>query len=47
MVENERMFGQGKDLTAASETFANALPITPELIAAAEAIDGEIEQGQR
>lgn len=45
------MFGQGKDLTAACETFANALPITPGLIAAAEAvvaaIDGEIEQGQR
>ncbi|WP_280347258.1 hypothetical protein [Nocardia neocaledoniensis] len=45
------MFGQGKGLTAASETFANALPITAGLIAAAEAvvaaIDGEIEQGQR
>ncbi|MFB7878546.1 hypothetical protein ACFC06_25145 [Nocardia sp. NPDC056064] len=44
------MFGQGKDLMAASQAFASTLPVTPELIAAAEAvlaaIEGEIEQGQ-
>ena len=45
------MFGQGKELTAASDRFAKALPITPERIADVEAIlsaiDDEIEQGQR
>ncbi|MFE1592382.1 hypothetical protein [Nocardia sp. NPDC058705] len=51
LVNNGRMFGQGKDLKVASDQFANALPITPELIAAAEAvlasIQDEIEQGRR
>ncbi|MFJ2834325.1 hypothetical protein ACIO52_03070 [Nocardia sp. NPDC087230] len=45
------MFGQGKDLAAASERFANALPSTPELVDAGEgvlaAIEGEIELLQR
>lgn len=40
------MFGQGEDLAAASGRFATALSSTPELIAAADAvqaaIDGEI-----
>ncbi|MGF0316036.1 hypothetical protein [Nocardia fluminea] len=42
------MFGQGKDLAAASERFAMALSSTSELITAAEAvqtaIEGEIAQ---
>ncbi|MCX5044042.1 hypothetical protein OG921_12770 [Aldersonia sp. NBC_00410] len=44
------MLGQGKDLQAAGERFAAALPITRDLIDAAEgvlaAIEGEIEQGR-
>ncbi|MFE3444328.1 hypothetical protein ACFXNW_14960 [Nocardia sp. NPDC059180] len=44
------MFGHGKALQAASENFARALPITPELAAAAEAmlaaIQAEIEEMQ-
>ncbi|WP_280236034.1 hypothetical protein [Nocardia cyriacigeorgica] len=42
------MFGQGMALQAASENFARALPITPELVTTAEgvlaAIDAEIEE---
>ncbi|WP_158682406.1 hypothetical protein [Nocardia cyriacigeorgica] len=49
-VQNRWMFGQGKALQAASENFARALPVTPELVAAAEgvlaAIEAEIDEMQ-